>query len=578
MEAKFAKALDSGRGVVVDLKKKKAVRLAKLGKRKKPDVCKTKCRSCRLASNRTLLRYYMNFTKTGLPKRLMFYQNGNWVDHEPEVVGLVRNEFEHKKAAVEVNMSSYHLLLDFVHMVQFNFRTSIEQPMAWIDEDGCCFFPEVYIDIDEKHGHCHHEIQKDGFSSLSQPNGSQEIKLQIEIEVNGSTGSNLVDYCGESTPLVKRMKVGQNAEVEDSCDKVSDVRMNEDVGENQHFERTLGTDLEILSGHLNADAVRERFLGGMSSVGGVDVINICSNPGSLRQGRWELFLKQVQITKEYRRNPNVLYAWLASTKEASSGIMAHGLGHYGLQQLKSVYGIGVHLTAAHCADTSANCCDVDENGVRHMVLCRVIMGNMEVVQPGSKQFHPSSENFDSGVDDLQNPRHYVVWSMNINTHIFPEYVVSFKVPAKCEGSIIKNDGMQNVFSGNCTHQGFLELPYMGPAIGNGSPHRSNLTCDGSKERTLSMNSTTPRAPKSPWMPFPMLFAAISKQVPPNDMKLVNEHYEQFRAKTITREEFVKKLRLIVGDALLKSTITELNCKIPTRNGKVMVAPKQEIES
>ena len=376
MEAKFAKALDSGRRVVVDLKKKKAVRLAtflsgvsrsavphlstlksppvKLGKRKKPDVCKTKCRNCRLASNRTLLRYYMNFTKTGLPKRLMFYQNGNWVDHEPEVVGLVRKEFEHKKAAVEVNISSYHLLLDFVHMVQFNFRTSIEQPMAWIDEDGCCFFPEVYIDIDEKHGHCHHEIQKDGFSSLSQPNGSQEIKLQIEIEVNGSTGSNLVDYCGESTPLVKRMKVGQNAEVEDSCDKVSDVRMNEDVGENQHFERNLGTDLEILSGHLDADAVREIFLNGMSSVGGVDVVDVCSNPGSLWQGRWELFLKQVQITKEYRRNPNVLYGWLASTKEASSGIMAHGLGHYGLQQLKSVYGIGVHLTAAHCADTRYN--------------------------------------------------------------------------------------------------------------------------------------------------------------------------------------------------------------------------------
>jgi len=64
------------------------------------------------------------------------------------------------------------------------------------------------------------------------------------------------------------------------------------------------------------------------------------------------------------------------------------------------------------------------------------MGNMEVVQPGSKQFHPSRENFDSGVDDLQNPRHYVVWSMNINTHIFPEYVVSFKVPAKCEGDIL----------------------------------------------------------------------------------------------------------------------------------------------
>lgn len=86
-----------------------------------------------------------------------------------------------------------------------------------------------------------------------------------------------------------------------------------------------------------------------------------------------------------------------------------------------------------CLIYSANYCDDDENGVRHMVLCRVIMGNMEVVHPGSKQFHPSSENFDSGVDDPENPRHYIVWSMNMNTHIYPEYVVSFKVPANLQG-------------------------------------------------------------------------------------------------------------------------------------------------
>lgn len=35
----------------------------------------------------------------------------------------------------------------------------------------------------------------------------------------------------------------------------------------------------------------------------------------------------------------------------------------------------------------------------------------------------------------------------------------------------------------------------------------------------------------------------------------------FQAKKITRDEFVKKLRLIVGDTLLRSTITELQCKV-----------------
>lgn len=68
-----------------------------------------------------------------------------------------------------------------------------------------------------------------------------------------------------------------------------------------------------------------------------------------------------------------------------------------------------------------------------MILCRVIMGKTELLYPGSKQFHPSSEEFDSGVDDLQNPRRYIIWNMNSNSHVYPEYVLSFKVSSKAQG-------------------------------------------------------------------------------------------------------------------------------------------------
>lgn len=71
-----------------------------------------------------------------------------------------------------------------------------------------------------------------------------------------------------------------------------------------------------------------------------------------------------------------------------------------------------------------------------MFFCRVIMGNMELLRPGSKQFHPSNPDFDSGVDDLQKPRHYIVWNMNMNTHIYPEFVVSFKVSSNPEGDML----------------------------------------------------------------------------------------------------------------------------------------------
>ena len=62
-----------------------------------------------------------------------------------------------------------------------------------------------------------------------------------------------------------------------------------------------------------------------------------------------------------------------------------------------------------------------------MVLCRVIMGNMELLRGDKAQFFSGGEEYDNGVDDVENPKNYIVWNMNMNTHVFPEYVVRFKL-------------------------------------------------------------------------------------------------------------------------------------------------------
>lgn len=69
---------------------------------------------------------------------------------------------------------------------------------------------------------------------------------------------------------------------------------------------------------------------------------------------------------------------------------------------------------------------MDRDGLQHILLCRLILGKPELVQPGSDQFHPSSDQFDSGVDNMIRPKKYIVWCSNMNTHILPEYIVSFK--------------------------------------------------------------------------------------------------------------------------------------------------------
>lgn len=75
---------------------------------------------------------------------------------------------------------------------------------------------------------------------------------------------------------------------------------------------------------------------------------------------------------------------------------------------------------------SSKLLEADDNGVKHMVLCRVILGKIEKVEAGSQQSHPSSTEFDTGVDDPTFPTRYIVWCSNMNRHILPEYIVSFK--------------------------------------------------------------------------------------------------------------------------------------------------------
>lgn len=48
------------------------------------------------------------------------------------------------------------------------------------------------------------------------------------------------------------------------------------------------------------------------------------------------------------------------------------------------------------------------------------------------------------------------------------------------------------------------------------------------EKVPSVGSSTPKEPKSPWMPFSMLFQAVSAKVAPHDMNTLSAFYESFR--------------------------------------------------
>lgn len=571
MEAKQGKVIDDGQRIIVKLNRKKTAQCTanlvgasqpllsqrttlnssfnKLGKRKRYDTCKTNNESCLKGS---FLKNYMNFSKSGLPKRFLYHQNGQWIDHPQEILELVRTHFQLKNAAVEVELNGCHLLLDILYMIQVELKTGLQTYVAWIDEADHCFFPEFLSSVSEIHECCQPEPVDNATDTLQEVSGTQGVKLQLEIGITGVNSSNWEECVGESNACGKRIKLkqipfGKDLKIRENDHQMSGPKLQEVSGGNKQVAENTTTKFEF----MHSDTVKDMFAGGMSSSINLEILEVkhCSSQFML-----EPFERQIEMTKQKRGNPNVQYGWLAVTKDALSRIMTNGLGHYRPKNM-SLYGIGVHLSSKNHAYMRARYCDDDENRIRYIVLCRVILGNAEVVSSGSTQCSPSTEEFDNGVDDLQSPRHYIIWDMNVNTHIFPEYVVSFKM--FLGGAPVAEHGRIDMSAEG--HQGQLVL-YSTPF---------------EAEKAIMLGSVSSKTPKSQWMPFPQLFEAISKKVSIGDMTLVKVHYDLFKSKRISREDFIKRLRSIVGDTVLRSTLMGFPCKLPSASSSPLKVPKQE---
>lgn len=378
METNYAKELDSRHRLMAELKRKRvgqfetyitgATRMAlppqstlnsslhKFSKWRKLDESKFHCGRCTSQPKRSLLKYYSNFKKSGLPQRLMCYRNGEWTDFPQEVVSLVKKDFQIKRAATEVELDGHLFVIDFLHMMKLDLKTGMQEPIAWIDESGACFFPETFSDHDKIHECCYHEYEEDQGHLVPKPhgsNGSNDIKLQLEIDISGLDFSKLKESSGESNDIVSQIQVVQkpamDAEADNSCIRVSNEEVCEAFGENQQEENLVL--LDPFCGDLNSNTVQEMFLKGLSSFMKAYIVEVSSGSGIVMQARWELFQKQVEITKRYRGDANVRYAWLPSSKEALSSVMTYGLGDCGITKSKSTYGIGVLLLPANCTQS-----------------------------------------------------------------------------------------------------------------------------------------------------------------------------------------------------------------------------------
>ncbi|KZV54507.1 putative inactive poly [Dorcoceras hygrometricum] len=377
-----------------------------------------------------LIQNYSNFKRSSEPKRVMFYDKGSWADYPEAVVEAIKLGFSEGKPMIEARIEGLDCFLDFYRMLEIELGSGNHRSISWIDVDGKCFFPKAFINsCDDYEPDFHH-----GYGDNS--------KIEIEIKLSKLASSESLKNVdlNEMERVSKRKKEEQaemdQPEQEESSSNVK-VKRRRSVGEKElqspRWPRTRVLRVEEEGYAL----VKNLFLTGLKSVepaAEVTVINQCVRTGPLDVARHQVFMKQMEVTKQARGASNMVLAWYGTSAKDVESILMHGIGIPAMESRSEGHGLGIHLSPLRSPKNSALLAETDENGEKHVILCKVILGKCEKIDAGSRQDHPSSVEYDTGVDDLTSPQWYTVWYANMNTHIIPECVVSYR-PANVPGSV-----------------------------------------------------------------------------------------------------------------------------------------------
>ncbi|CAJ2677261.1 unnamed protein product [Trifolium pratense] len=257
--------------------------------------------------------------------------------------------------------------------------------------------------------------------------------------------------------------------------------------------------------------VKKGFLKGMgfmmhaTNIIAIHKNNVSSNlTKQARLDSFHIFSKAVSI--KCGSDANVRFAWYGGSLDELIDIVSFGFTgcniHVDEDNDGESHGVGVSLSSTNFSIDSAMSSLEDENGLRHVLLCRVILGKVENVPANSKQSQPSCENYDTGVDDISSPTKHIIWTAFMNSYIHPDYILSFKY---------------------------------------------NYITDAGVFGTVK--------PRSEYVLFPNLVAKVSNHLKPSQMSLLLKSYRIYQEQKITRELWIKKVRKIVGDTLLHSVIS-----------------------
>uniref|UniRef100_A0A453SM83 Uncharacterized protein n=1 Tax=Aegilops tauschii subsp. strangulata TaxID=200361 RepID=A0A453SM83_AEGTS len=454
--------------------------------------CKCCCTRPNLASD------CVNYLKSGVPSRIVFYKQDSWHNFPELIMKSLIEGFKGGKSSVVAVMDDEPVLVDFLSMSLVNLQTRKQRSVAWYDDTGKGFFPSLFFDEE----------------------GDETANLDSSNVEDGAQGI-MLDKAVSSPEEVVKQVVLESGPPGPHKPSTADILRKKITSVERGSEDFL--------------LVQDLFLSGMgpfATPNNILHIHRYSPNDITAQCRLQAFEKQMSCTKEDRGDSNVRYGWLGSTKSDIVRILINGFGNTGKPAEKACLSAGVYLSPEDRAFTSVGLCDVDEKAVQYMLLCRVILGNMEAITPGSQDSFPSSEIYDSGVDDCSNPKCYVMWPSHLNTHIRLEYLVSFRLSPKVRNYLL---GLKGLWFHPSPKEVAMDISTLQPIMGE-----------------------TGEAPTSPWISFRVLFAMIQDNISSVAKELLFHHYEELKENEISREEMVKKMIIIVGEKLLLETLKKLH--------------------
>ncbi|CAM0913415.1 unnamed protein product [Alopecurus aequalis] len=437
----------------------------------------------------------VNYLKSGVPSRVVFYKQGSWCDFPDKMVKSIVDAFKEGKSSVVVVIDDQPLLVDFLSMTLVNLTTRKQRSVAWLDGTNKWSLPSSFFDEEVD------ESKRLGTGAVK--GGAQGF---VGVNVMKSPSDALKQVMPKASPPVL-----QNS-------RALDILRKKII----HVER----------GSESFMFVQNLFLSGMGSFAVPnDILHIHRYfPMDVTAHRkLEAFERQMRLTGQKSGNAIARYVWLGSGKQDIVSVITNGFRSTDKITHETEIGAGVYLSPENRAFASVGFCDVDEKGVQYMLLCRAILGNTGVIKPGSRE--DFLRIYDSGVDNCSSPNYYVMWPSHAGTHISLEYLISFRLAPKVQEYLL---GLKGLWLRPPQKEVKVDLSILQPVL-----------------------CRTDEGPTSPWISFRVLFETIQDNISVLERELLYRHYEELKENKITRDEMVKKMIIIVGEQLLLDSLTKL---------------------